>query len=197
MKVSAFAHGETPPPAPPVTTDDEPYHGDWIQTYTGRKFYPLDPRPGDVCIEDIAHALSMTCRFGGHCLKFYSVAEHSVHVARNVSRENALWGLLHDASEAYLVDVPRPLKHQLAGYRVAERRVEIAVARAISLPETMPDEVKRADHRILTDEMCQVMAPPPEPWAGMIEPLGVRIMGWAPDRAKAEFLAAYREYYCS
>lgn len=71
----------------------------WIQTSTGRKFYPLSPNDSDVSILDIARALSMQCRFGGHVRRFYSVAEHSVHVSNHVSRENALWGLLHHLLE--------------------------------------------------------------------------------------------------
>lgn len=101
--------------------------GDWIQTYSGRAFYPLAPYPQDVCIEDIAHALSQLCRFGGHCRRFYSVAEHSVLLSRVVVPEFQLWALLHDASEAYLVDVPRPIKKQLPAYVEAERRVMAAI----------------------------------------------------------------------
>ena len=84
--------------------------GDWIQTMSGVIFYPLDPRPEEIRIEDIAHALSHQCRFAGHCREFYSVAEHSVRVSRELPQEFMLWGLLHDASEAYLVDLPRPIK---------------------------------------------------------------------------------------
>jgi hypothetical protein len=65
--------------------------GDWIQTATGRPFWPIDPRPEDIDIEDIAHALSMLCRFGGHCLRFYSVAEHSVLLSQYVAPEHKLW----------------------------------------------------------------------------------------------------------
>jgi hypothetical protein len=87
--------------------------GSWQQTFTGRQFWPCDPRPEDVCLEDIAHHLALMCRFGGACRVFYSVAEHSVRVAElvwdrtNGDREAALAGLLHDASEAYLVDIPK------------------------------------------------------------------------------------------
>ena len=82
----------------------------WVQTVTGKAFYPLKPDPSLISIEDIAWALSMQCRFAGHVLHFYSVAEHCVYISNSVPMEDALWGLLHDATEAYLTDVPRPLK---------------------------------------------------------------------------------------
>lgn len=87
----------------------------WIQTFSGRQFFPLEPRVEDVCIEDIAHGLSNLCRYAGHCECFYSVAQHCLLVSRVVPREHALRGLLHDASEAYLIDVPRPIKHSIGG----------------------------------------------------------------------------------
>lgn len=84
----------------------------WIQTFTGKKF-PLDkPDPALIDIEGIAHALSLLCRFNGHCTRFCSVAEHSVHVAREIDLDLAMEGLLHDAAEAYLGDVHSPLKAQ-------------------------------------------------------------------------------------
>jgi hypothetical protein len=84
--------------------------GDWMQTYTGRQFWPIDPRADEIDIVDIAHALSQQCRFAGHCKSFYSVATHSWHTSNVCNSENALWGLLHDAAEAYLVDLPTPIK---------------------------------------------------------------------------------------
>lgn len=164
--------------------------GDWMQTFTGRQFWPVDPRPEEVFIEDIAHALAMQCRYAGHSLRFYSVAEHSVHLARHVSPENALWALLHDASEAYLVDVPRPLKPFLPGYREAEDAVMRAVAlRFKLLPfSVMPGEVKEADGRILADEAAQNMATPPAPWTFNGHALGVTLEYWSPERAEQEFL---------
>ena len=79
-------------------------------TYSGRRFWPLEPRPQDVDIEDIAHAMSMKCRFTGHAEGFISVAEHSVNVARFLPPKLRLHGLLHDAAEAYLPDIARPIK---------------------------------------------------------------------------------------
>src|SRR5712664_1181267 len=85
--------------------------GPWIETFTGHAFYLLDPRPEDILIEDIAHALSQACRFTCHTRRFYSVAEHSYHIAVLCEKEYKLGGLLDDAEETYLGDMNRPLKH--------------------------------------------------------------------------------------
>src|SRR5208282_6622849 len=97
----------------------------WIRTFSGGRFYVLEPRVEDVRIEDIAHALSMQCRFTGHVREFYSVAEHSVWVSRYSHREDALWGLLHDASESYIGDMSTPLKLQpeMSRFRTTEKRI--------------------------------------------------------------------------
>ena len=102
----------------------------FIGTFSGLRFWPLNPNPEKILIEDVAHSLAHQCRFGGHVWRFYSVAEHSVHVSNLYPSEDVLWGLLHDASEAYLVDLPRPLKllPEFALYREAERRLQRAVA---------------------------------------------------------------------
>ncbi len=165
--------------------------GDWIQTAMGRKFWPMDPRPDEVHLDDIAHALALTCRFGGHCLRFYSVAEHSVLLARLCSPEAALWGLLHDASEAYLVDVPRPVKRYLPGYKETERSIEVAIAARFGLPSDMPGEVKALDNAMLGAEQLQVMAPPPETWAAMGEPARINLEFWGPEQARREFLTMF------
>jgi len=119
--------------------------GDWIQTYTGRIFYPFDPKPEDIDIEDIAHALSFTCRFGGHSKQYYSVAQHCVHVSMHSSKEHALWGLLHDADETYLTDVPKPIKPGLVGFKAIQESILKAVAERFDLCWPMPAEVKAVD----------------------------------------------------
>ncbi|RVN04626.1 HD domain-containing protein [Sinorhizobium meliloti] len=166
--------------------------GDWMQTYTGRKFWPMDPRADEVLIEDIAHSLSLQCRYAGHCLRFYSVAEHSVHLARHLrwqGVEVALWGLLHDASEAYLVDVPRPVKPHLPGYKEAESKVMAAVCERFGLSSTMPAVVHDADNRIIGDELVNLA---PMDWhARYDDPLGVNIRCWYPAQAEEEFLATF------
>lgn len=168
--------------------------GDFMQTYTARQFWPLDARPDEVHIEDIAHALSLQCRYAGHCLKFYSVAEHSVMLARwltemGESDETALTGLLHDATEAYLVDVPRPVKRSLHDYRLHEAALWKVVAERYGLPEVMPAIVHEADDRIIADELVNLR---PMPWhAKHDNPLHVDLQFWSPAEAEAEFLAAY------
>ncbi|MBI1620122.1 phosphohydrolase [Aquamicrobium zhengzhouense] len=172
--------------------------GDWIQTFTGRQFWPLDPDAADIDIEDIAHALSMQCRFAGHCNRFYSVAEHSFYIARYLESQGApvivrLWGLLHDATEAYLVDLPRPIKISMPDYREAEGRLMRVIAQCFDLPtDTMPEAVKDADRRILSDEAAQNMCTPPAPWSGMREPLGITINCFPQTVAKNLFLSEFQ-----
>jgi hypothetical protein len=165
--------------------------GDWIQVASGRQFWPMDPRPTEVFIDDIAHALSLLCRFGGHCLRFYSVAEHSVLLSRHVSAPHKLWALLHDASEAYLVDVPRPLKPFLIGYEAAEGKIMRAIAVRFNLHLGLPAEVKALDRAILTDERLQNMAAAPQPWSTDTDPIGVNLHCWSPDEARREFLLEF------
>lgn len=168
-------------------------HGDWMQTISGRQFWPMDPRPEEVHIEDVAHALSMMCRFNGHCQRFYSVAEHSVLISRHVPSEDALWGLLHDASEAYIADIVRPAKRFIQGYRQAEDRIMTAVCEAFGLSLLMPGSVARADTAILADEAAQIMGPAPQKWYLPEAPLGVKIAGLPPGEAREAFLTRYRE----
>lgn len=182
---------------PAVANDNAPARerqGDWMQVASGRQFWPLDPRADEIHIDDIAHSLAMQCRYAGHCLRFYSVAEHSVLIARyllSMGSPHALWGLLHDASEAYLVDVPRPVKPFLTGYKPAEAKVMAEVCKRFRLAQAMPADVHEADNRILRDEMSQNMTPPPTPWNIPAVELGVDLEFWAPERAKAELLATY------
>lgn len=105
---------------------------EFINTFSGIRFYPLEPRPEDVSIADIAHALSYMTRANGHLAHFYSVAQHSVNCAleaqaRGHSRRIRLACLLHDASEAYLSDITRPLKHHLDNYLEIERRLQSVI----------------------------------------------------------------------
>lgn len=121
----------------------------YIRTYSGRKFYPLDPRPEEVCIEDIAHHLSNQCRWAGAVKSFYSVALHSMHVSMMTHKENALAALLHDASEAYLCDMPKPAKHGMPEYQGIEDRLQEVIAKALGFQYPFTPEVHQADQAAL------------------------------------------------
>lgn len=167
----------------------------WMQTYTGRAFTPLTPRIEDIDLLDIAHALSNQCRFAGHCLRFYSVAEHSVYVSRIVPPELARAALLHDAAEAYLVDVPRPIKPYLGGYEDLEGVVWEAVRERFGLPIlTGWSLIKEVDDAVLAAERDQVMGAAPRAWAPLPPPPpGLFIAALPPAQAKTMFLERARE----
>ena len=173
--------------------------GGWIQTRTGRQFFPVDPWPDDIDIRDIAGALARQCRFAGHCLRFYSVAEHSVLLARHVGKSSPdlfLTALLHDASEAYLTDIPRPVKPHLRDYAPMEDRLMRVVAQKFGMLWPLPAAVKSADLAILSDERAQNMAPMKagaSDWGNMLPPLGIRLQFWPPEKAEDEFMAAWSE----
>lgn len=165
-----------------------------MQTHTGKVVDLSDFTMQDVDIEDIAHALSLINRFTGHTKMPYSVAQHSVMVSRLVPVQHAMWGLLHDASEAYLGDVARPLKVMLPEYKALEARVQRAIARVYYLEWPIPAEVHAADNRALMAEKRDLISPDLdwgincdyEPKCGPINPCD-----WA--QAKALFLARYKE----
>jgi hypothetical protein len=169
--------------------------GDWMQTFTGRAFYPLAPEVGGVDPADIAHALSLLCRYGGHVRRFYSVAEHCVLMSEAVGPGNALWALLHDATEAYMGDMIRPLKLAMPAYREAEDRLMAVICDRFGLDHTCPAEVKAADNRILRNERDALMAPSPLPWNSIenVPRLGVNVEGWSPRKAERRYLARLAE----
>lgn len=128
-----------------------------IQTYSGRLVDPMNLRPEDVFIQDVAHALSLLCRWTGHCRFHYSVAQHSVLGSQVISQGNALWFLLHDAAEAYLNDMSRQTKDLLPAYKEAEDRALRVIVDRFQLPWPMPAEVKFVDNQMLMAEKDQVM----------------------------------------
>jgi hypothetical protein len=186
-------------PVFPTPVIKAPRIGDWIQTYSGIAFYPCDPIPEEVCIADIAHALSNLCRFTGHTKYFYSVAEHCVHVSRLCPPEHALWGLLHDASEAYVSDLSRPVKlHTALGeeYRRVEAVLQASIIAAFGLPEKEPAEVKSADNRMLYVEAEHLMSPLRPGWAKWASLLhgdepSLDTPCWTPETAKANFMERF------
>jgi hypothetical protein len=171
--------------------------GDWMQTYTGRQFWPLDPRAEEVDLQDIAHALSHMCRFAGHVFTFYSVAEHCVRVSALAPESDpklALAALLHDATEAYVVDVPRPLKRFLPGYAEIESRVARVVESRFGLAAGALDDpsVKHWDEVLLATEARDLMGGEcGGKWHLRAAPLPDRIVSWQPWKARAEFLRRF------
>ena len=149
-------------------------------------------------IEDIARALANICRYNGHCSRYYSVAEHSVLISRLVPQELALAALLHDASEAYVGDVPSGLKRFMGGnFKDLERKATDAVARGYELTYEQLENpvIKSFDKRILIEEGDALMPPHPfwEQLRRDLEPTGVVLECWPPDVANAKFLERFRE----
>jgi hypothetical protein len=176
----------------------------WIQTFTGKAFWPLSPHVAAIDIVDIAHALAMKCRYTGHTRHFYSVAQHCVlagdvmgELANDflaggeVVRDFARWGLLHDATEAYLPDVARPVKKELVGFKEIEDRLMEAIVCRFGLTWPMPAAVKEVDLILLATERRDLMAPPPYRWTSTerVAPLLDPIEPWSPEYAKERFLA--------
>jgi 5'-deoxynucleotidase YfbR-like HD superfamily hydrolase len=172
----------------------------FIQTVSGRRINPFAPDLAAIDIGDIAHALANQCRFGGHCLRFYSVAQHScvvsdITASRGADAVEALWALLHDAAEAYLGDVPHPVKHNSElgrVYRDAERGVQQAILRRFGLPPTAPPMIREVDRAVLVTERQVLMADAWDwPELDGISAADVTIEPWPPQRAAREFLERY------
>lgn len=144
-------------------TDRGPYTGTWSR----RRFYPLDPRPDEVDIMDIAVGLSKQCRFNGHIDRFYSVAEHSV-IASTLSTDPriAKWLLMHDAPEAYIGDMVRPLKAVIPQFQEIEDRIMSVIAEKFGLDGKMPAEVKAIDNIMCSTEKRDLI-PGSETWPNM------------------------------
>ena len=169
-----------------------------ILTFTGQYFDFLTPSPESITIEAIAHALANTCRFGGHTSSFYSVAEHSVRVAR--SRYVPSWlkfdALMHDAAEAFVGDIPSPLKRILPDFKLIEARVEDAIEARFGCHEMHHPLVKNADLVLLATEQRDLMPSHDDEWASIrgIQPLRARIRPLTPRRAERAFLQAFSRY---
>ncbi|MGE0363037.1 MAG: phosphohydrolase [Vicinamibacterales bacterium] len=165
----------------------------FLQTYSGRAVDPLAPRVDDIDRRDIARALSLQCRFGGHIRRFYSVAQHSFLVSQAVPAADALWGLLHDASEAYLMDLPTPVKETgpLRGYRGVEAQLQRTIYQAFGLRGQEPASIREADLGLLLLEV-DALHPSPAAFAahrGQVPIPAVTVEPWrTPAIAEAAFL---------
>jgi uncharacterized protein len=178
-----------------------PAPGPYLQTVSGRWVNPFDPDPQQLDADDIARALANQCRFGGHCRAFYSVAQHSVIVSRLVEErggdaEDAFAALMHDATEAYLGDMPHPLKHRStlgAAFKEAEEHLEHAIRKRFAIKPDVP-EIKVADRALLATERRAFSA---ETWhwpeLDGVEPLDLELTAWPPDEAARAFAERYAE----
>lgn len=172
----------------------------YIETYTGKKFYFTDPEPDMIDIRDIAHSLSLQCRFMGHVDTFYSVAEHSVAVSCIVEPENALAGLLHDATEAYLSDIPRPIKKLFPQYQALEYTISCAIYKKFNVEFSEDNEsfkdIKDADNTQLKTEAKYLLSSQGKDWIGDYPTKGRKGKVpncLAPIHAEALFLRSFEE----
>lgn len=175
--------------------------GDFMLTAGGRQFWPLDPRADEVEIDDIATALSHQGRYNGHTRHFFSVAQHSAEMAQWFMGKRDLplarEALLHDAAEAYVGDVIRPLKKYLTGFADIEHGVETVVRQRFGLADALPAAVKQADTRILVDEMIALFPHDALQRLGLSARarLGIEIRPLFPTVARDRFMATYRELF--
>lgn len=177
----------------------------WLQTYTGKRFDFLEPDPDSICIEDIAHALSHIARFAGHTKDFYSVADHCVRaseiiceitkVERTERKLMQMYMLLHDASEAYLLDVPAPLKPHLTNYKTLEHNLMRVIAKRFGLDIEMFSDprIRFVDMTMLATEKRDLLGPEPAPWIEMPEPYRGTVIPMSSKAAKESFLMRWEE----
>ena len=152
-----------------------------IRTFTGKVFDLQILEPDSICIEDIAHGLSHTARFAGQLEKMYTVAQHSIYVAINVSLENRLAALLHDASEAYMGDMPSPFKKMLPDFKHHEDRLMKVIAKKFGFEYPLHQEIKNMDAEFLNME-----------WLNFVEKKPEKLLpALSPEKAKQRFLEMY------
>jgi len=166
------------------------YDEHWITTYTGKKFHYLNPLVDEITIIDIAHALALTCRFGGHCSEYYSVAEHSIRVADIVPEKYRLHALLHDAGEAYIPDIPRPIKYDYPEIKDLEEKLFMQIFVVLGNSQYNATEIKYADSVLLATEARDLMITM-EDWAELPPALEEKIIPTDWQWAEKEFLNYY------
>lgn len=171
---------------------DDKRKGDYMTTYTGVKFWPLDPRVQEIRLEDIAHALSRICRFNGHVRSHYSVAQHAVLVSHLVPKYLALEALHHDDAEAYLADLVRPVKRHIPKYMQYERELEQVISDRFRLSFPLHSVIHDIDTRIVADEAEALFLHVPS-WTKDYQKIGVRIRPVPAFIAKRLYLHRHRE----
>lgn len=174
--------------------DEAPNLEPWIETFTGKEFYFLDPKPDSIDIRDIAHSLAFTCRYTGHCSRFYSVAEHSVFVSYLAG--NPLAGLLHDASEAYITDIASPIKPHLHNYKEIEDHLMSCIAAEFGFTYPLDPDIKDCDATQLKTEAKYLLRSKGLTWAHLYPTRrehGIAPECWSPEVAEQKFLQRFEE----
>jgi len=168
--------------------------GPTIRLHSGAILDFLNPSASDFTIEDIAHGLANVCRYAGQCDKFYSVAEHSLLVS-DTAQGFEYAALLHDAAEAFIGDITRPLKQLLPEFKRIEGAIQHCIFSRFGLPLELPSEVKRADLRVLAAEQAQIMPPGTSGWAQAagIDPAPILVRHLEPELAKSLFLEKFEQ----
>lgn len=168
--------------------------GPTIMLSSGAVFDFLDPWSSEFTIEDIAHGLSLICRYAGQCRAFYSVAEHSLHVSE-MACGHELAALMHDAAEAFVGDITRPLKQLVPEFKRIELEVERAILARFGIDERMPRDIKEADLRVLAAEQAQIMPPGTDEWARIagVQPAPITVRFLPPDEARRRFLTRFHQ----
>jgi hypothetical protein len=172
---------------------------DYIETGSGIAFHFLNPKTKEVIIDDVCGSLSKQCRYTGHTKKFYSVAEHCCHLydyalaTKEYSVQELRTILQHDASEAYLTDIARPIKAHIPDYKKLEVKIETVLAEKFDLLYPYPDWVRELDTRILMDERAQAMEPSNNVWGVVADPLEVELQFWDPPTAYKAYKSRFYE----
>ena len=173
--------------------------GPWFQTFTGKTFYPMDPRPEDICIQDIAHQLALKCRFGGACRTHYSVAQHSVTVSRYLPDRLKKRGLMHDADEAYMPDFITGTKPLFPGAVEMAAAIMECVAVKFDLEPLTPEDkaiIKDIDRRLLVTEARELMSRPEKRWEDIPgNPIDIPINPFPWHIAKIQFLDTFEHLF--
>lgn len=167
----------------------------WIQTYSGKKFYPLSPSVDSIAIEDIAKSLSQQCRFTGHCRFHYSIAQHSVAVSYLCEQKYALQGLLHDGGEAYIADIATPIKRlpELEQYKKIEKNIQFHIYKKFNVDLVEHPSVKEADTLMLATEAKSLLVNIHPDWTLPRSPLPFEIKKMTPEEAEILFLERFYE----
>jgi len=175
--------------------------GDWMITVSGRRFYPLDPRPDDLDWNDVGHHLSRLCRYGGAVEDWYTVAEHSAlmcdHFLAIGDPDAARYAIVHDGPEAYIGDLIRPIKPDIPAFRDIEAPIEIMMLDMLGLPPELPTVIKIADALIIGDERQQLFRADILARARWVVDgtLGVTCRRWDRDQARQEWLIRFRALF--